>query len=63
MFFFSRLLSHPDLISDKEWRIEQLQFLFEIGFCESDSIGVELARKYWIIFIYYQKREPILKNF
>lgn len=41
-----RLLSHPEVISDIAWRTEQLKFLFKLGLCEIDNVGVDLFCKY-----------------
>ncbi|KAJ8687432.1 hypothetical protein QAD02_023226 [Eretmocerus hayati] len=38
-----KLMSHPELASDHEWRLEQQKFLFKLGLCETDNIGVELS--------------------
>ncbi|XP_001603225.1 myb-binding protein 1A [Nasonia vitripennis] len=38
-----KLLSHSEIASDHEWRIEQLKFLFNLGLCEVSNVGVELA--------------------
>jgi len=42
-------MGHPEVLSDQDWRIAQLTFLFDHGLCEVSYIGVELARKYFYI--------------
>ncbi|XP_015606625.1 DNA polymerase V [Cephus cinctus] len=42
----TRLLGHSVMSSDHDWRLEQLQFLFSIGLCESPNIGTELAPQF-----------------
>lgn len=33
---------------DREWRLDQLKFLFTYGLCEVPNVGVDLARKYYL---------------
>ncbi|XP_066597439.1 myb-binding protein 1A [Prorops nasuta] len=39
----TKLLTHPNILSDREWRLSQLKFLFKCGICDVSNIGVELA--------------------
>lgn len=34
------------MLMDKEWRLDQLKFLFTYGLCEMPNVGIDLARKY-----------------
>ncbi|XP_011495730.1 PREDICTED: DNA polymerase V [Ceratosolen solmsi marchali] len=38
-----KLMHHPEIISDLEWRVEQLKFLFNLGLCEVSTVSTELA--------------------
>ncbi|XP_017879918.1 myb-binding protein 1A-like protein [Ceratina calcarata] len=39
----TRLMGHPKMLEDKEWRIDQLKFLFMYGLCEMPNVGIDLA--------------------
>ncbi|XP_058793389.1 myb-binding protein 1A [Phymastichus coffea] len=39
----TKLISHKAMISDHEWRLEQLKFLFNNGLCDMSNVGIELA--------------------
>lgn len=39
----TRLITHPAILSDEEWKLNQLKFLFLFGFCEVPQVGVELV--------------------
>jgi DNA polymerase phi len=39
-------MQHPEIMSDHEWKLEQLKFLFSLGLCEVTNVGTELVRKY-----------------
>ncbi|XP_043504476.1 myb-binding protein 1A-like protein [Polistes fuscatus] len=39
----TRLITHPAILSDQEWKLNQLKFLFLFGFCEVPQVGVELV--------------------
>ncbi|XP_012288300.1 DNA polymerase V [Orussus abietinus] len=39
----TRLLGHPAVTLDKDWRLHQLIFLFTLGLCETPTVGGELS--------------------
>lgn len=46
---FFRLLSHTEMTSNQTWRLKQLKYLFKLGLCESENVGVDLASNYIIL--------------
>ncbi|EZA51443.1 Myb-binding protein 1A [Ooceraea biroi] len=46
MHLLTRLIGHPEILSDVDWRLAQLTFLFKYGLCEVSHIGVELAPQF-----------------
>ncbi|XP_017763658.1 PREDICTED: myb-binding protein 1A [Eufriesea mexicana] len=42
----TRLMGHPKTLVDKEWRLDQLKFLFTYGLCEMPNVGVDLAPQF-----------------
>lgn len=46
----SKLLGHSAVNSEHAWRLDQLKYLFDSGFCESSNIGVELASQFRDMF-------------
>ena len=42
----TRLLGHPAVNAEHKWRFEQLKFLFNLGLCNTNNIGVELAPQF-----------------
>ena len=53
-------MSHPEITSDHEWRVEQLKFLFNLGLCEVSNVGVELVCKYLLHIINYHFKFEVL---
>lgn len=46
----TKLLGHKAMITDHDWRLKLLKFLFRTGLCESPEIGVELASSIKVSF-------------
>ncbi|XP_015174164.1 PREDICTED: myb-binding protein 1A-like protein [Polistes dominula] len=42
----TRLINHPAILSDPDWKLNQLKFLFLFGFCEVPQVGVELIQHF-----------------
>ncbi|PBC32395.1 Myb-bindingA [Apis cerana cerana] len=42
----TRLIGHPKMFMDIEWKLEQLKFLFTYGLCEMPNVGVDLASQF-----------------
>ncbi|CAL7951593.1 unnamed protein product [Xylocopa violacea] len=42
----TRLMGHPKTLVDKEWRVDQLKFLFAYGLGEMTNVGVDLASQF-----------------
>ncbi|XP_068980107.1 myb-binding protein 1A [Bombus flavifrons] len=42
----TRLIGHPKTLMDREWRLDQLKFLFTYGLCEMPNVGVDLAPQF-----------------
>ncbi|XP_057319340.1 myb-binding protein 1A-like [Microplitis mediator] len=38
-----KLLGHPTVDANHDWRLEQVKFLFNLGFCETENVSVDLA--------------------
>lgn len=43
----------PAIKNNFEWRLDQITFLFDMGFFSASNIGVELASKSIYSFHYY----------
>ncbi|KYN00027.1 Myb-binding protein 1A [Cyphomyrmex costatus] len=42
----TKLMGRPETFLDEDWRLEQLIFLFNYGFCEVSDVGIELAPQF-----------------
>lgn len=42
----TRLIGHPKMFMDIEWKLDQLKFLFTYGLCEMPNVGVDLASQF-----------------
>ncbi|XP_015516258.2 myb-binding protein 1A-like protein [Neodiprion lecontei] len=39
----TRLIDHSAINAEHEWKLEQLKFLFQLGLCQTPTVGMELA--------------------
>ncbi|CAK9816347.1 Myb-binding protein 1A [Anthophora quadrimaculata] len=42
----TRLMGCPKTLMDREWRLDQLKFLFVYGLCEMPNVGIDLASQF-----------------
>ncbi|KOC64165.1 Myb-binding protein 1A [Habropoda laboriosa] len=42
----TRLMGCPKTLTDREWRLDQLKFLFVYGLCEMPNVGIDLASQF-----------------
>ncbi|XP_012541717.2 myb-binding protein 1A [Monomorium pharaonis] len=41
----TKLMGRQETVSDQDWRLEQLMFLFNNGLCEVSNVGIELTQQ------------------